>query len=90
MGLFTRGLCMNIAGFIRNSKYPQDYVGTFLRADGTPMSPDGALAYLATEKARGRTVLPCSHECGNPCKHSDRGCTGFDYNGSGCPGREAD
>jgi hypothetical protein len=82
----TRSMCMNIDGFMRNNRYPKAY-DIFEHDDGKAMSPAEALAYLTTEKAKGHKVIPCSSECGNPCKHADNGCTGFDYDGGGCPGR---
>lgn len=80
-------LCMNIDGFVRNNRYPDGY-DIFQQDDGTPLTPPEARAFLATEKAKGRVVIPCSSECGNPCQHAEKGCTGFDYQGGGCPGRE--
>lgn len=85
----TTSMCMNIDGFMRQNKYPRGY-DIFQKDDGAPISSAEALAYLTTEKAKGRAVIPCSKECGNPCKHSDNGCTGFDYSGAGCPGRYSD
>lgn len=82
----TFSMKMNIEGFIRNNKYPRDY-GVFEQDDGTPLSPAEARAFLQEEQAKGHKVIPCSGECGNPCKHSDHGCKGFDYSGGGCPGR---
>lgn len=82
----TFSLCMNIDGFLRNNRYPRDF-DIFQTDDGKPMPPAAALAYLHTEKAKGRKVIPCSAQCGNPCKHADNGCAGFDYMGGGCPGR---
>lgn len=82
-------MCMNIEGFIRNNRYPRDY-NIFEQGDGTPMSPEEARTYLQAEQAKGHKVIPCSAECGNPCKHANSGCTGFDYQGSGCPGRIVD
>lgn len=82
----TISLCMNIDGFIRNAPYPGGYKGLFVE-DGKTLTPAEARTFLALEKAKGRVVIPCSSECGNPCKHSDNGCTGFDYSGGGCPGR---
>jgi hypothetical protein len=79
-------LSMNIDGFIRNCRYPRDY-NVFEDDDGRPLTPAEARTFLALEKAKGRKVIPCSSECGNPCKHADNGCTGFDYAGGGCPGR---
>lgn len=82
----TFSLCMNIDGFVRNNRYPRDY-DVFQNDDGTPLTPPEARSFLALEKAKGRKVIPCSSECGNPCKHADNGCTGFDYSGGGCAGR---
>lgn len=83
-------MSMNIDGFIRNNRYPRDYQGVFQHDDGRPMGPAEARTYLALEKAKGRNVIPCSAECGNPCRHAESGCTGFDYAGGGCPGRYTD
>ncbi|MBR8083116.1 hypothetical protein KDX23_10215 [Burkholderia vietnamiensis] len=82
----TISLCMNIDGFIRHARYPGGYKGLFVE-DGKTLTPAEARTFLALEKAKGRIVIPCSSECGNPCKHTDNGCTGFDYSGGGCPGR---
>jgi hypothetical protein len=82
----TYSMCMNIDGFVRNNRYPRDY-NVFEQEDGTPMTPAEARTYLALEKAKGHNVIPCSAECGNPCKHADNGCTGFDFVKGGCPGR---
>lgn len=78
-------ICMSIEGFLSNNRYPKDF-NIFQHDNGTEMSPDEALAYLVTEKAKGHTVIPCSAECGNPCKQA--GCKGFDFTGDGCPGYE--
>lgn len=86
----TVSLCMNIDGFVRNNRYPRDY-NIFQHDDGTPLTPAEARTFLALEKAKGRHVIPVSAECGNPCKHADKGCTGFDYGEhGGCPGRYSD
>lgn len=82
----TYSLSMNIDGFIRNNRYPRDY-NVFQDDDGRELSPAEARTFLALEKAKGRVVIPCSSECGNPCQHSENGCSGFDYAGRGCPGR---
>lgn len=82
----TYSLCMNVDGFMRNNRYPRGY-DIFQHDDGQEMSPAEALQFLTLEKAKGRKVIPCSSECGKPCKHADNGCTGFDYSGNGCPGR---
>ena len=78
-------MCMNVDGFLRNNKFPRGY-DIFQQDDGTPLTPEEALAYLHTEKAKGHEVIPCGEACGNPCKNADKGCTGFDYSGGGCPG----
>lgn len=82
----TYSLCMNVEGFLKQNAFPDGY-DIFQQDDGTPLSPAEALAFLEIENAMGHKVIPCSAECGNPCKHSDNGCTGFDYGGGGCPGR---
>lgn len=82
----TFSLSMNIDGFVRNTPYPRGYRDMFIE-NGKTLSPAEARTFLALEKAKGREVIPCSSECGNPCKHSENGCTGFDYSGGGCPGR---
>ena len=82
----TYSLCMNVEGFMRNNRYPRGY-DIFQHDDGSALSPAEALQFLTLEKAKGRKVIPFSSECGNPCKHVDNGCTGFDYGGNGCPGR---
>ena len=81
----TYSLCMNIDGFIHNNRYPRDY--NVFEENGRALTPAEARTFLALEKAKGRVVIPCSSECGNPCKHAENGCTGFDYEGGGCPGR---
>lgn len=78
-------MCMSVEGFLRNNKFPRGY-NIFQRDDGTPLKPKEALTYLHIEKAKGHAVIPCSRECAQPCKHADKGCTGFDYSGGGCPG----
>lgn len=83
MSLRRFHLSMNIAGFMRENKFPDGY-DIFKRDDGTPMSPGAAFTYLNAEQAKGHKVIPCSAQCGNPCSHE--GCEGFDYQGGGCPG----
>lgn len=82
----TYSMSMNVEGFMRNNRYPKGY-DIFQRDDGTPLAPQKARAFLHGELAKGRKVIPCSSECGNPCGHANNGCTGFDYSGGGCPGR---
>jgi hypothetical protein len=79
-------LCMSVQGFLRTAAYPKEYKGVF-EHEGKTLSPSEAKAFLMIEQAKGRSVIPCSKECGNPCKHAENGCTGFDYSGKGCPGR---
>jgi hypothetical protein len=78
-------MCMNIAGFMRNNRFPSGYEGMF-NDNGRTLTPYEAHEHLLGEVAKGRKVIPCSGECGNPCKHADKGCTGFEYQGGGCPG----
>lgn len=84
MTLRRYSMSMNIDGFMRQNKFPDGW-DVFQHDDGTPLSPGEALTWLSLEKAKGHKVIPCSSECGNPCKHE--GCKGFDYQGGGCPGR---
>jgi hypothetical protein len=81
------GMSLNVEGFLRNSRFPRDYVGVF-RDKGRELGAAEARAMLRLESHRGRKVVPCSSECGNPCPRADRGCKGFDYTGGGCPGYE--
>jgi len=82
----TFSLCMNVEGFMRNNKYPRGY-DVFQHDSGEPLTAHEALQFLTLEKAKGRKVIPMSAQCGNPCKHAENGCSGFDYSGSGCAGR---
>jgi hypothetical protein len=86
----TYSMCMNVEGFLRNSKFPQDFRGMFRADDGRQFSPHEARDHLRLELHKGHKVIPCDNECGNPCKRAERGCTGFDYAGGGCPGRLSD
>lgn len=82
-------MCMHIDGFTRNAVFPRDYTN-LLRDNGKTLEPAAARAWFATQKAMGRELLPVSKECGNPCQHADKGCTGFNYKDEdfkgGCPG----
>lgn len=80
---------LDIEGFVRSSKYPDEYIGLFCDATGRSLTPAEARTKLTIDKARGRKVLPISKECGAaPCPHAADGCSGFDYAGGGCPGYE--
>lgn len=83
-------LCLNVRGFLRQSKFPKGYESVFSRDDGTELSPEQARDFLLDELSKGREVIPCSGKCGNPCQHANKGCTGFDYQGGGCPGHQCD
>ena len=78
-------MCLNVEGFLNNLRYPHGY-DVFKQDDGSPLSPPEALAFLKIENAKGHAVIPMSSDCANPCKHADKGCTGFDYSKTGCPG----
>lgn len=79
-------LSMHIDGFMRENRFPRGW-DIFQHDDGSELTPAEALAFLTLEKAKGRKLIPCNGECGNPCRHAPRGCTGFDYQEGGCPGR---
>ena len=68
---------LNIRGFIRNSRFPQDY-GVFEHDDGRAMTPAEAQDMLLDELAKGHTVIPCGK------------CNNFDYSGGGCQGHRDD
>ncbi len=64
---------------------------TMLRdGNGRNLPPAEAMAALACELMKGNNRIPMSEECRNPCQHADKGCTGFDYKKSGCPGYEVE
>lgn len=84
----TFGMSMNLQEFIKNNRYPRDYSGVFQDDTGRELSASEAASLITSEIAKGHVVIPASQECGNPCKHSVRGCTGFDHAGGGCPGRQ--
>lgn len=78
---------LDIEGFVRSSKYPDEYIGLFRDSTGRSLTPAEVRTKLTIDKARGRKVLPLSPACGAaPCPHAADGCTGFDYTGGGCPG----
>ncbi|UCF24103.1 MAG: hypothetical protein JSV72_00830 [Ralstonia sp.] len=79
-------LCLNIEEFLRSTKFPSGYLGMFRDDAGNELEPRAARDTLRIESMKGRKVIPMSKECGSPCKHSDAGCTDFDYSGGGCPG----
>lgn len=83
-----RHICLNVRGFLRNSKFPKDYRDMFEDDNGNPLSAYRARDFLLVHVAKGHVVIPCSHTCGNPCKQP--GCTGFDHAGGGCPGYPID
>lgn len=83
-----RHICLNVRGFLRNSKFPKDYRDMFEDDNGDTLSAYRARDFLLVHVAKGHVVIPCSHNCGNPCKQP--GCTGFDHAGGGCPGYPID
>ena len=83
----TRYMCMNIEGFLRNSRFPDDYAGVFTNDDGTPVPASDAYADLIDRLRQGHHLMPMKSECSNPCQQP--GCAGFDYGkNGGCPGFE--
>lgn len=72
-------MCMNVRGFIRNTKFPRGYAGIFRHEDGRSMTPDEAREQLFNELAQGHEVIPCV---------SKGACDNFDYSGGGCQGHE--
>jgi len=82
-------MCMDVANFMKQSKFPKDYKN-MLVDQGRTLTAEEAHTFLIGELQKGRSVIPCSGECGSPCQNEDKGCTGFDYSGKGCPGRYID
>lgn len=76
-------ICLNVANFLRETKYPNGYEGVF-STGGKDMSPREAHDFLLVEVAKGHKVIPCSSKCGHPCEQN--GCPGFDFSGGGCGG----
>lgn len=72
-----RHCCLNVRGFLSNTRFPSGYVGVFKHDDGRPMSPAEARETLYDELAKGHEVIPCV---------SADQCPGFDFTGGGCPG----
>lgn len=82
-----RYMSLNVEGFLRNAKYPRDFICVFKEDNGDIMSPEEGHKMLMAEIRKGNYVIPFSPECGNPCKHE--GCAGFNYGErGGCPGYE--
>ena len=84
----TTHLRVNIAGFMRNSRFPKDYVGVFSADGGRGMSPDEAHEYLLAEVAKGHKYIPVNG-CDNfdPVEH---GCMGHTEDGRKWQDRDAD
>lgn len=83
----TVRLCMSVRGALRRAD--QHLRGMFSDTEtGRTLTPPEAREHLMDELAKGHEVIPCANDCGNPCPNADKGCTGFDYSGGGCPGFE--
>lgn len=74
----TTHLRVSISGFLRNSRFPRDYIGIFSTDDGRDMTPDEAHAFLLSEIAKGHKFIPV------------QGCDNFDPVEHGCLGHTAD
>jgi hypothetical protein len=81
-------MCLSVRGFLKNAKFPRDYLNMFKHDDGRSMTPDEARDCLMDELKNGHEVIPMSDKCGNPCEQP--GCAGFEYHKEmgGCPGHE--
>lgn len=80
------GMCINVEGFLRNTKYPSGFRDLVEGDDGKMLPAPQARDWFKLQQHQGRKVIPCNGECGSPCKNAEKGCTGFDYSGGGCPG----
>jgi len=85
-------MCINIAGLLsrcKTTRQTEKELKWLLKdQNGTSLPPAYAKKFLQNELKAGRKLMPCNSECGNPCGNADKGCTGFDYQESGCPGYE--
>ena len=68
-------LCMDLEGFIRNTKFPSGYKGVFTHDDGRQMSPVEARDQLRVYLLKGWRVIPTGK------------CDNFDYQ-TGCQGHD--
>ena len=66
-------MCMDVEGFLSNSKFPSDFQRMFKHDDGRSMSPEEARAELFNQIRMGRRVIPMG-----PCDNFDyqKGCMG--------------
>ncbi len=67
-------LSLDIAGFMRNNRYPRDYNNMF-EEKGRKLSPHEAHEMLLQAVREGKKLLPCDD------------CPTFDFQ-KGCPGHE--
>ncbi|WP_211243026.1 hypothetical protein [Sinimarinibacterium sp. CAU 1509] len=87
-GARTHYLHINVVSFLKRSRFPADYANVFAQGERS-LSADEAHAFLLSEHANGHEVIPVDAGCGNPCTRAADGCTGFQYDGKGCPGHSA-
>jgi hypothetical protein len=71
----TVHLSLNIAGFLRNAKFPKEFRG-FTDDEGNEMPPAVARDALRLEQARGKRVLPMCDPAECPDFDFDKGCPG--------------
>lgn len=80
MHISVRGALMDLSKSRAKGSYWND-------DNGKPLTRLQAIDALQDELVKGREKLPLGQDCANPCKHADKGCTGFDYGkNGGCPG----
>ncbi len=85
-------VCINIEGLLSQCKTAKQterqLTGLLTNEKGRTLYPAEAKNFLQNELNQGRRLMPCNGVCGNPCGNADKGCTGFDYQESGCAGFE--
>lgn len=73
-----RHMRVNLRGFLRNNRYPDDYHGLFTHDDGRPMKAGEAHDELLDHIAKGHNFIPLGT------------CDNFDYVEHGCLGHPDD
>jgi|GEM_PF-1738613 len=85
----TFSIALSVRGAIRDLEGRRPRAKSYFndKNTGKSLTNAAALSGLRADLAAGRELLPMGDECGTPCGHADKGCTGFNYKeGGGCPG----
>ena len=79
-------MCLSVRGALNELGRSRAKKSFYTGDNGKPLTRLEAISALQDELCKGREVIPMGNECANPCQHADKGCKGFDYKDSGCPG----